>query len=581
MSLASSHTVPSDSLACIDDVNKQAWELRHSKIDQALTLAQKAFELSKSASYLKGQAESLLTQGFCQLRRSDYKLAFQHVHKALEYFQSLSNEEGQQRTLNTLGILYAESGNLPEALKHFLKSLKLCESLSDQEGQANAYNNIAIIYSYLGDFPGALDTYFKSLDIARKTKSHNNEARVLLNIGLVDLEAGQYKSALEYFLKSLELQTDSENTHMQGQVLSNISRAYNHLNEHHKALEHANQALQIMESLGDKSGASYALDELGRAYFATGNLVKADAILRQSFQIKREVGDPKGHAQSCLILSEVLLKQKNYLEAITMLHEALFEMKRIDAKVEIYRLHQALARAYKLNGQYYEAMMHMESFIEIKEKVFNQTSDQRQQALRVRYEVAQAEKELEIFKLRSNELTQINQELQRLTIELDKQAHEDPLTGLYNRRHFNKEIERELNRARRFGSGMSVMICDIDNFKRVNDAYSHQVGDEVLVKVAQIFREHVRNVDTVARYGGEEFVILFPEINAEESFKICDRLRDLVEKSPWETIHPELAITISMGICDDISLLDADAMISAADLKLYEAKENGKNQVRF
>ena len=336
-----------------------------------------------------------------------------------------------------------------------------------------------------------------------------------------------------------------------------------------------------MQGLEDKSGISYALDELGRAYIGTGKLKKADQVLKQSFTIKRDIGDPKGHAQTCLLLSDVLFKEKDYAKATSILHESLFQMERSGVKIEVYKLHHALAKAYKLSGQYYEAMIHMESFSEIKEEVFNQASDQRQQALRVRHEVSQAENEREIFRLKSVELSSMNEELQRLTIELDKQAHEDPLTGLYNRRYFDKEIEREINRARRFSGKMSVMICDIDNFKKVNDTFSHQVGDEVLIRVSCILRDHIRNVDTVARYGGEEFVILFPEITSEESFSICDRLREMVACAPWKDIHPDLKITLSMGICDDVSLLDCDAMLDAADKKLYEAKQNGKNQVRF
>ncbi len=582
MSLTTSlepHTL--QNLELVDLINKQAWEYRHIEVNKALELSQEAYELAEQHHYPKGKAESLLTKSFCHLRRSDYNLAFQHANAALELFHSIEDMQGHQRCLNTLGILHAESGNLLEALKSFLESLKLCELLKDQEGEANTLNNIAIINSYLGDFYGALDYYLRSLEISRQTQSKSSEARVLLNIGLVDYELERYESSLEYFVKSLELQDIEKDAHMRAQTLNNISRAHNHLGDHSKALDYANQGLKLMETLEDKSGISYALDELGRAYIAAGKLSKAETVLKQSFTIKREVGDPKGHAQTCLLLGELLVKQNNYIKATSTLHEALFQMEQMGAKVEVYRLHQALAKAYKLSGQYYEAMTHMEHSSETKEQVFNQASDQRQQALRVRYEVNQAEKEREIFRLKSVELSLLNEELQRLTIELDKQAHQDPLTGLYNRRHFDKEIEREINRARRFSGKMSVMICDIDDFKKVNDAFSHQAGDEVLLQVAQILGDNVRNVDTVARYGGEEFMILFPEITADESYSICDRLRDMIEAAPWQDIHPELKVTISMGICDDLTLLDSAAMINAADLKLYEAKQNGKNQVRF
>jgi diguanylate cyclase (GGDEF)-like protein len=570
-----------EAMACINELNAQAWALRHNDINKALLVSQEAYDLAETHSYSKGRAESLLTKSFCQLRRSDYTLALQSAHTALELFRATGEHQGQQRTLNTLGILHAESGNLLEALKSFLESLKFCELLADKEGEANALNNIAIINSYLGDFYGALDYYLRGLEISRQLGSKSSEARVLLNLGLVDYELGRYEDSLEYFLKSLELQDTQQDAHMHAQTLSNISRAHNHLGNFTKALDYANSSLKLMETLEDKSGISYALDELGRAYISLGKLSEAGTFLRRSFTIKREIGDPKGHAQTCLLLSDLLLKQQDYASATSILHEALFQTQQIGAKVEVYKLHQALAKAYKLSGQYYEAMLHLENFSESKEQVFNQSSDQRQQALRLRYEVEQAEKEREIYRLKSVELSQMNEELQRLTMELDKQAHEDPLTSLFNRRHFDKEIDREINRARRFSGKMSVMMCDIDNFKKVNDTFSHQIGDEVLVKVAQILRDNVRNVDTVARYGGEEFVILFPEITAQESYSICDRLREMIEGAIWQDIHPELGITISMGICDDLSLLDSTAMIDAADKKLYEAKRNGKNQVRF
>jgi diguanylate cyclase (GGDEF)-like protein len=572
---------PTNAFEYIDQMNAEAWDIRHSDVVKALDIALEILEWSTQHNYHKGQAESLLTQGFCQFRRSDYPLALRNTQAALERFRELEHLQGQQRCLNTLGILHAESGKLLESLKSFLESLKLCEIIKDQEGEGHALNNIAIINSYLGDFYGALDYYFRSLDLSRQTQSKSSEARVLLNIGLVDIELGQYETSLEYYFKSLELQDSEKDIHMRAQTLSNISRTYNYLGKFTEALNYAQQSLSIMESLEDKSGVGYALDELGRGYISLGHLSKADPMLRNSLHIKRETGDPKGHAQTCLLLAELFLKQQDPIKAINILHEALFQMQTIGAKVEIYKLHHALAKAYKLSGQYYEAMSHMEHFSETKEQVFNQASDQRQQALRTRYEVAQAEKEKELFRLKSVELGQLNDELQRLTVELDKQAHQDPLTSLFNRRHFDKEIEREMNRARRFSGKMSVMICDIDNFKKVNDTFSHQVGDQVLAQVATILKDNVRNVDTVARYGGEEFVILFPEITSQESFIICDRLREFVASAPWATIHPELQVTLSMGLCDDLSLLDGDAMIDGADHKMYEAKQNGKNQVRY
>jgi diguanylate cyclase (GGDEF)-like protein len=107
------------------------------------------------------------------------------------------------------------------------------------------------------------------------------------------------------------------------------------------------------------------------------------------------------------------------------------------------------------------------------------------------------------------------------------------------------------------------------------------LGDQVLKRVAQLLKTTAREVDTVSRYGGEEFVALFPDQSVAEAFVASNRLREAVEKSDWQSIHPELRVTLSMGLCDDASLADGLAMIDRADEKLYDAKRSGKNRVFY
>jgi diguanylate cyclase (GGDEF)-like protein len=243
--------------------------------------------------------------------------------------------------------------------------------------------------------------------------------------------------------------------------------------------------------------------------------------------------------------------------------------------------HFSLSALYRSKAQFETAYEHLEQHLRVKEQLSSDMSKRRFEALRVKFETEQTEKEKEIYRLRSVELATANAELERLTQELFKQANEDPLTGLFNRRRLEQELARELERARRGSNKLSAMICDIDNFKQVNDRFSHQVGDHVLVRVAALLKRYIRGGDVVARYGGEEFVILFPEASAFEAQNVCDRLRQHIANAPWHELHPDLHITMSMGICDDISLVDGFAMLDQADDKLYEAKRNGKNQVRI
>jgi diguanylate cyclase (GGDEF)-like protein len=276
----------------------------------------------------------------------------------------------------------------------------------------------------------------------------------------------------------------------------------------------------------------------------------------------------------------VYLAQQEGKKAIKTFQEALTIVEAIQAKTELYKAHQGLAKAYQISHDFQLAFEHLQKYAELRDSFYAEASDQRFHALRVSYEVEQAEKEKEIYRLKSVALAQANMELTRLKNQLEKQANEDPLTGLFNRRVFNEKIETEFTRVQRFDGQMSVMVCDIDSFKKVNDTFSHSVGDEVLKAVAKIFKSNIRSIDTVARYGGEEFVILLPETKASEAYSICDRLRQMVETHPWHKIHKDLKVTLSMGICDDTSSKDAHEMVSKADHTLYSVKRNGKNHVR-
>ena len=163
--------------------------------------------------------------------------------------------------------------------------------------------------------------------------------------------------------------------------------------------------------------------------------------------------------------------------------------------------------------------------------------------------------------------------------QLERQANEDSLTGLHNRRYFDARLTQAFDQARRLGKSLSVVLCDLDDFKEINDCFSHSLGDRVLVTVAALFRGHLRSADTVARYGGEEFVFLLPETTAVEAAIVSEKLRHAVAVLPWHTLAAELSVTASLGISDDLTV-DSHHLLRSADLKLYEAKHRGKNQVR-
>jgi diguanylate cyclase (GGDEF)-like protein len=170
-----------------------------------------------------------------------------------------------------------------------------------------------------------------------------------------------------------------------------------------------------------------------------------------------------------------------------------------------------------------------------------------------------------------------------LSIEaLEQRAMTDPLTGLFNRAYLADRFLVELRRARSYGFPMSVVLLDIDRFKRINDRYGHPAGDAVLRKLASFLRERTRSTDAVVRYGGEEFAVLMATAESDVAFEQSDRIRAELEKTPF--VVPGQAdpiyVTISGGVAtypqDGQTFLD---LIAVADAGLYHAKENGRNRI--
>ena len=157
----------------------------------------------------------------------------------------------------------------------------------------------------------------------------------------------------------------------------------------------------------------------------------------------------------------------------------------------------------------------------------------------------------------------------------------DALTKLHNRRHFDEHANTLFNQAVRHKRPLSMVIGDVDFFKRINDQFSHATGDVVLRQIGEILRTHMRLTDLVARYGGEEFVIALPETPLPQAAALCDKLRKLIESFPWHEVHPDLKVTMSMGVYGDLAAGTAEAMLQKADALLYRAKESGRNQVCF
>jgi diguanylate cyclase (GGDEF)-like protein len=187
----------------------------------------------------------------------------------------------------------------------------------------------------------------------------------------------------------------------------------------------------------------------------------------------------------------------------------------------------------------------------------------------------------ELLKLFAQQATIAIQNAQ-LFSEIQTLATTDPLTGLFNRRHFFELAHHEVERARRTHYPVSVVMLDVDHFKLVNDQYGHQMGDQVLQTVAAGCRKFLRAGDVLGRYGGEEFVILLPDTTLDQAAQVAERLRQNLAMMKIASVDESITVTISLGIAT-LDAVDSepglDTLLSHADQALYTAKQSGRNQV--
>lgn len=179
-----------------------------------------------------------------------------------------------------------------------------------------------------------------------------------------------------------------------------------------------------------------------------------------------------------------------------------------------------------------------------------------------------------------DQLASASQKMQEQAKELEcklADALTDPLTGIPNRRAFSQELSRRLPEFRRLGTPLSLVMIDVDHFKKFNDTHGHQAGDEVLRGVGRVLKEMVREMDLPARFGGEEFAVILPTAVLETSKQIAERIRGAIEQACFAFEGVELRVTVSVGVTDILVGDDEGDLIKRADLALYAAKKAGRN----
>ncbi len=568
-----------------DLLNDLGWELRKVDTKRALDVSRQAHDLSEKILYRNGLASSLRNEGYVRMLQSDNHEALASSLEALRLYELINDSAGQATALNTIGNVYHALGDYENALRNHMKSLQIKETLQDKKGQAASLNNLGTVYQRLNDTSRALECYLQSLKIREDIDDHSGEGGPLNNIGLVYQELGEYEKALEFYFKALDYETAADGAH--AILLMNIGNAYFRLGNLEQAGDYLKRSLEVSTTSGDREATATCLVNLGELNEAAGDDNGANQYYQKCLGLTQVIGSKFLEATVLHDLGKLFLKRNCLKDAIENFQTAVEIASDIQSRELAYECELGLAITCERLGQLSDALMHYKAYHQKKEQLTTLEADRKTRALMIQYEVETAKKEKEIFRLKNVELAEAYQEKERLlreltntNKELQNQTRIDSLTRLGNRRYVDQELPNEFDRARRYGRQLSVVMADIDYFKSINDRFSHIIGDEVLRVVADIIRSSCRSVDGISRYGGEEFLLYFPETNADGAEIVCEKIREAIQEYDWKNIVPDLRVTISMGISDDLNLSTYEKLISAADAKLYEAKSKGRNCVR-
>jgi diguanylate cyclase (GGDEF)-like protein len=328
---------------------------------------------------------------------------------------------------------------------------------------------------------------------------------------------------------------------------------------------HAREAMPLVARVpGNPFFAAILEGNLAEALLHLGHTAEAEQLLATALRRVTEQGNAARSWRIRYATGELLLARGDAVQASRQLEALCAEMAGSEQANTLTRVHDALYRSWRAQGDATRALLHLERY----------------EALERRRVVAQLQAQSRLFVTRVEaERARLEVQVERLrAAEFEADAQRDQLTGLGNRRYLDKRMPILFAAAANGGQPLTAALIDLDHFKLVNDRFGHATGDRVLVKIADLLRENTRNNDVVARLGGEEFLVLLADTGLAVAQEVCDRLRAQVQAFDWSTLAPGLAVTLSIGL-STAPPYELEALTQAADAALYRAKSGGRNRV--
>ncbi len=444
----------------------------------------------------------------------------------------------------------------------------------------------SLLYTILGDFERGISELILVHPIIQEFGSARQQISVLRSLGVAYSKNQQPEEGLRFYDLVVQQSADIGDKISIIYTKNNIGINLKNLGRLEEAEAVLRQCIADLPSSGHEYAQAGFSSNLALILEKQGLFADAQVLHEKALQISQNITSLESEVEFLLCFGRHWLMRQLPDHALPILQKALSLAEQVQMKPKIAETHFELATTFRSLGQPDLAYSHLEQGWMLEKQVFNETNAQRIQHLQIRFEVSQRQREAELerskrqeLELVNSELMKVNHENQTLLEQLSQQAREDGLTGLLNRRALDKALNAAFSGAVRHKLDFCIVLFDLDHFKKINDRFGHQIGDAVLREIADLLKRSARDSDILGRYGGEEFVIAFSHSTFEQSLVFAQRWRESVEHHAWYNVHPELNITISLGLAMLSNHENHERLIASADQALYQAKNHGRNRV--
>lgn len=596
-----------------------------------LDYSRRALELAQSLGDSAKAAESGKDMGIACIYLGEYRRALAVTRAALELAKKSKLRDLIPICHNNMGVSYRYLAEYSLALDQYKQALLGFRETGSEGIVAVTLSNIGVIHYYLGERDKAMTYYTRSLEIHRRLKNASGEAALLNQIAVIYDDEEQYDKALDFYQKSLALYEDIKDPRGIVDPLNNIGIIhYRHFHDYSRAEAEFRRVLQLRRSMDDVYGESVSLNNLGNVFLSQGKLHEALDHYQRSLTLKKKIGNRRELTDTLRDMGEVYRRLGNSRLAMQYLQESLDLAVEIGAEKEEMNAHLDLSRIHDKAGKPASALRHYRRYHELSMKQRGIELSRISKEMQARFESAQKERkiaeltsyqnrqtrvrDLLLFSLamlllilllvynrfrlrrmahtRQTELMEkvqrqkehleaLNQVLERKNREFYRNAIMDSLTGIYNRAYLDDSMTREIRRCRRREHPISLIMMDIDHFKRVNDAHGHLTGDRVLKLMAERIRSQIRGEDILGRYGGEEFLLILPGVTGANTAAVAEKIRRAVAEEPFAFEDTSTSLTLSLGCATMQPGQEVSAMelLKASDEALYCSKRDGRNRV--